>query len=57
MHVKMFSDQAVTKDDLVLVDQKQTQQIKQLRLWLTATFLVNAALTVGLWYKMGAPWF
>ena len=46
--MKIMSDNAVTKQDLVSVDEKQTQQIKKLRIYLALSFLVNAFLTIGL---------
>ena len=46
--MKMYSSTAVTKSDVEAIDAKQTQQIKQLRLWLLASFIGNAALAIAL---------
>ena len=56
--MKSYSDDAVTKNDLAeiagkaqyslnAIDHKQTNQIKQLRLWLVVGVLTNLAFTVG----------
>lgn len=58
--MKVFSDDAVTKHDLDKItklhakqldntNEKQTQQILQLRLAVALSFLVNLALTLGLY--------
>jgi uncharacterized membrane protein YhfC len=53
--MKIYSDSAVTSGDLSTVqrsvdavDAKQTEQIQKLRLWLAASFVVNAVLALAL---------
>jgi hypothetical protein len=55
--MRIFSDNAVTKSDLVEVDEKlnatdilQDKQIKELRVLLAVAFLVNVALSIALKY-------
>lgn len=48
--MKMLSDNAVTKQDLNTIDEKQTKQIKQLRIAVAATFVVNLLITLSLYY-------
>jgi hypothetical protein len=49
--MKMLSDSAVTKEDLNIVDAKQTKQIIQLRVALAVVFVVNLATTLALYFK------
>jgi hypothetical protein len=46
--MKILSDNAVTKTDLQAIDAKQDRQIKQLRIAVAASFLVNLVLAIGL---------
>jgi len=46
--MKILNDNVITKADLTAVDEKQTRQIKQLRLALIVSFFANAALTIAL---------
>ncbi len=46
--MKILSDNAITKSDLDAVDAKQDRNIKQLRIALAVSFVVNVMLTVGL---------
>lgn len=55
--MRIFSDNAVTKNDLVEVDEKlnavdllQDKQIKELRILLAVAFIVNIALALALKY-------
>jgi len=49
--MKILSDNAVTKDDLKSIDQKQNKQIFQLKIAVGASFLFNLLLTIALHYK------
>lgn len=44
--MKIYSDTAVTKDDLTEVNERQDKQIFWLRLLVGASFISNVALTV-----------
>ena len=49
--MKVYSDSNITKEDLSLVDQKQTNQILYLRIAVAASFIFNVALTLALHIK------
>lgn len=44
--MKIYSDKAITKDDLAAVDAKQDRQIKQLKLALAISFGLNLVIAV-----------
>ena len=46
--MKILSDNAVTKADLTAIDAKQDRQIKQLRIALAVSFVLNIVFTVGM---------
>lgn len=50
--MKVYSADSITRPEVENIardiNEKQTRQIKQLRIWLAASFIVNAALTLGL---------
>lgn len=48
--MKIYSDAAITKDDLTLIDTKQSGQIKKLRFWLLMSFGFNVSLTMALFF-------
>lgn len=48
--MKSYSSESITKSEVAEIDAKQTEQIKKLRIWLAAAFVVNAALTLALHY-------
>ena len=45
--MKTYSDNAVTKQDLNAIDDKQTKQIMQLRVAIAASFVVNIVVTLA----------
>ncbi len=45
--MKILSDNAVTKHDLVEVNKKQDRQIRQLRIAIAVTFILNVVIAVG----------
>jgi hypothetical protein len=49
--MKILSNQAITKDDLSIIDEKQTRQIMQLRVALAASFIVNLAVGLAAFFK------
>lgn len=46
--MKILSDNAVSKSDLHAIDAKQDRQIKQLRIALVISFVLNIVFTVGM---------
>lgn len=46
--MKSYSNNVVTKTDVDALDAKQTEQIKQLRIWLAVSFAINLLAAVGL---------
>lgn len=52
--MRILSDNSVTKSDIddmaLAVDAKQNVQIKKLRFWIAASFVMNAAIAVVLYF-------
>lgn len=48
--MKIYSDNAVTSEDIDAIDAKQTLQIKRLTGWLVFVGVVNLAVTVALFF-------
>lgn len=48
LNMKILSDNAVSKSDLHAIDAKQDRQIKQLRIALVISFVLNIVFTVGM---------
>lgn len=46
--MKIYSDKAITKDDLDAVDVKQAHQIKQLRIAIAVSFCLNLVAAIAL---------
>ena len=45
--MKTYSNDVVTKSDLTAIDEKQTKQILQLRMWMGAITVINLVALIG----------
>lgn len=50
--MKILSNDVVSRDDLSKIDEKQSMQIKQLRVWLAASFAVNLIISLGIFVSL-----
>jgi hypothetical protein len=50
--MKILSDAVVSKEEVTALDEKQSRQIRQLKVMLGVSFVLNIALTLGLKFLM-----
>ena len=45
--MKSYSNDVVTKSDIAAIDEKQSKQIRQLRVWMSVITIVNFVALIG----------